>query len=151
MKTVLGIVLWMLTIPVYSQTCIKKNQIKFKLYGVFIKGDTLSFETALFNRSLIGYEPQYIRFFIRDRHIVTRTAVQERELNPLTPVGRFQIQARSSTDLIFDFHPFTIPETKELVISIKERNGSRDLMLHISGGRLLRMIQKKTETELSQN
>jgi hypothetical protein len=95
----------------------------------------------------LGYEPQYIKFFIRERHIAARTAVQEKEIHPLDPLKASEILADSSQKIILNFYQFTIPNTKELVISVKEKNGARDLSLHIPGNRLLRMIREKKEMD----
>lgn len=143
MKTSSVFILMIMSFYGFSQSSATKDGIKFKLYSVIIKNDTLLFEMALFNRSLLGYTPQYVKFFIRDRHIVSRTAVQETEISPLISFVSTVVPAKSSTEFIFEFKQFTIPKTKELVIDMKERNGSRDLVLRIKGRRLLRMIKTK--------
>jgi hypothetical protein len=145
MKTSLFFCLLTISLQASAQRTIKKDQMKLSLSGLFISGHTLSFDMLLFNRSLLGYEPQYVKFFIRERHIASRTAVQEREIHPLVPVKSSEVLADSSQQIILNFYQFTIPKTKELVITVKEKNGARDLALHIPGNRLLRMIRVKKE------
>jgi hypothetical protein len=126
-----------------AQRTIRKDQMKFSLSGLYIEGHTLSFNMAITNHSLLGYTPQYIKFFIRERHIASRTAVQERELQTLVPVITSEITADSAQYLVYNFYQFTIPNTKELVITVKEKYGARDLAIHISGHKLLKMIRVK--------
>lgn len=128
-----------------AQRTIKKDQIKLCLSALYISGHVLSFDITLFNRSLLGYELQYIKFFIRERHIASRTAVQEREVYPLVEIHPIEILADGNQHFALDFNQFTIPKSKELVISVKERNGTRDLALHIQGHRFLKMIRLKNE------
>jgi Domain of unknown function (DUF4138) len=145
MKKVLIICLVAFSMRVSAQRNITIDHVKLSLTGIFISGHTLSFDMMLFNHSLLGYEPQYIKFFIRERHVVTRTAVQEREIRPIALVKSSEIPADSSLHIILNFYPFTISDKKELVIAVKEKNGARDLELHIAGRRLLRMIRIRTE------
>lgn len=147
MKTSLFICLLAFSLQASAQRTIKKDQMKLSLSGLFISGHTLSFDMLLINRSLLGYEPQYIKFFIREKHIATRTAVQEKEIRPMFPVKSSEVLADSSQQIILNFYQFTISKTKELVISVKEKNGARDLSLHIPGNRLLRMIRMKKEMD----
>lgn len=133
------------SLHVAAQRTITKDQIKLCLSGLYISGHVLSFDMMLINRSLLGYELQYIKFFIRERHITRRTAVQEREVHPLVQIHPVEILAEGNQHFALDFYQFTIPKTKELVISVKERNGARDLALHIQGHRFLRMVRLKNE------
>ncbi len=143
MKIGIWICLVVWGLPGSAQRTIRKDQMKFSLSGLFIQGHTLSFEMEMSNHSLLGYTPQYIKFFIRERHIASRTAVQEREIQTLVPVSCPEISADSTQHFVYNFYQFTIPNTKELVITVKEKNGSRDLAIHISGHRLLKMIRVK--------
>ena len=143
MKICIWICLMSLMLQGSAQRTIRKDQMKFTLSALFIEGHTLSFEMEMINHSLLGYTPQYIKFFIRERHRPSRTAVQEREMQTLVPVITPEIIADSSQHFIYNFYQFTIPNTKELVIKVKEKYGARDLAIHISGHRLLKMIRVK--------
>lgn len=143
MKTGIWICLMAFVLQGSAQRTIRKDQMKFSLSGLFIEGHTLSFDMAIANHSLLGYTPQYIKFFIRERHIASRTAVQERELQTLVPVITQEITADSAQNFVYYFYQFTIPNTKELVIMVKEKYGARDLAIHISGHKLLKMIRIK--------
>ena len=145
MKISIWICLMSLMLPGSAQRTIRKDQMKFTLTGLFIEGHTLSFEMEMINHSLLGYTPRYIKFFRRERHMPRRTAVQEREMQTLVPVNTPEITADSAKDYIYNFYQFTIPNTEELVITVKEKYGSRDLAIHISGHRLLKMIRVKNK------
>jgi Domain of unknown function (DUF4138) len=143
MKKIYCLSLLIISLHGYGQRKMKKDQMKLVLTEIFIHGDTLSFQMNLTNYSLLGYTPQYVRFFIRERHITTRTAHQEQEKIPLKKYAFAAIEAKDTLTINYDFYQFTIPKTKELVIAVKEKNGSRDLVLHIKGKRLLHMISEK--------
>jgi hypothetical protein len=145
MKTLITLLLICFSLVGFSQRSAKSGHVRFRLSEIVIDHDTLCFATTLSNNSLLGYTPMYVQFIIRDRHKATRTAVQEKELYPLMPFQTMTIFAKSSLGFIFLFKQFTLPETKELVILIKERNGSRDMRLHIPGAKLMRMIKSKKE------
>jgi len=143
MKSILAISLLILSVQGFAQKTAKIDHIKFKLNRITVYADTLFFEMNVANHSLLNYKIQYVKFFIRDRHITTRTAVQEQEIFPLGANKVSLIAADSSVDLALDFSQFSIPKTKELLISLKERKGSRDLILRIKGKKLLRMIRNR--------
>jgi hypothetical protein len=145
MKISFFISLLVFSLQAPGQRTFQKDQMKLSLSGIFISGHTLSFDMLLFNRSLLGYEPQYIKFFVREKHIVRRTAVQYREILPLIPVKSLEIPPDSNQHIVLHFYAFTIPRTKELVIAVKEKNGARDLALHFSGHRLMKMIRLKSD------
>jgi Domain of unknown function (DUF4138) len=143
MKIILFICLFIFSLQASAQPKVKNDRINLSLAGLWISGHTLSFDLMLFNHSLLAYEPRYIKFFIRERHIASRTAVQEREIHPLVGAGSSEILADSHQHVILNFDQFTIPNSKELVIEVKEKNGARDLELRIPGHRLFRMIRLK--------
>jgi len=147
MKIRLFIGLLVLSLQVAAQRTIQQEQMKLGLSRLFVSGHMLTFDILLFNHSPLGYQPQYIKFFIRERHLMRRMAVQEREILPLYPMRPSEILADSSLHIMLLFHQFTVPRTKELVIAMKEKDGSRDLALHITGHRFMKMIRTTQKSD----
>jgi len=145
MKTLFFVCLITLGQKAVAQRTVRQDRIKLSLAGIFISGHILTFDFLVYNHSLLDYELQYIKFLIRERHLAIRTALQEREILPLSPITAFQLLSDTSQHLILQFSQFGIPRTQELIIVVKEKNGFRDLSLHISGHRFLKMIRTKNE------
>ena len=114
---------------------------KFTLKTIYVVQDTFYVNLILINQSLVGYHLSYLKFYIRDRHIAKRTAVQEMELLPVPPVELMEVKAKSEKNIFLRLFAFTIPKTKELVIEAAEKNGSRTMSLHIPGHKLLKLVR----------
>ena len=110
---------------------VKEQKMRFLLRSIYIKENIMWFAFTLCNKSLIDYNVDYVRFFIRDRKRTKRTAVQENELQPLYCNGSKKIKGKLSGKIIYAFQPFTIPKTKELTIRIGEQNGGRALIMPV--------------------
>ena len=143
MKFQLFICLLAFGLQATAQRTVRQEQMKLGLSGLFISGHRLTFDLLLFNHSPLGYLPQYFKFYIRERHLASRTALQDREIRPLSQPCPAEILPDSSRHIFLDFYQFSIPRTQELVIEVKEKNGYRNLALHIPGHRLLKMIHIK--------
>lgn len=103
------------------------------LNSIYIDNKTMWFTLAATNHSLIKFNPEYTRFFLRDRKRGKRTAIQEMEIQPLFGSTMENIQGLQSQKLIFGFTPFTIPSSKRLIIQLGEENGGRSLVLPVRG------------------
>lgn len=120
--------------------------------GIYIQDDVLYFQLQLHNNSPIDYEPELMRFFIRDRKKAKRTAVQEQELTPLlvtaTPTV---IKAMTNSTMVIAVQKFTIPDAKLLLIQFMEKNGGRHLQLKVSNKKLMQSIMLPEYTIQSPN
>ena len=116
----------------------REQKILFGLQGVYLTHDVMCFRFRLRNHSHVAYTPDYIRFFIRDKKRGKRTAVQETELKPLYATSIQTIDGLQADTPVFAFMPFTISGKQELVVQAGEKNGGRDLELHISHRKLLK-------------
>jgi hypothetical protein len=148
MKKIITIFIILSSISGFSQKRSTMDQVKLVLKEVIIDHDTLVFHLLIKNHSLLSYTPSYVRFLVRDRHVAARTATQEHEIYPLVKQRLVPLLAKSNIELNYVLFHFTIPKSQELVIAMKEKNGSRDLMLHIKGSRLFKMI-KEQATDIS--
>lgn len=115
----------------------RKHEITLDLKGIYIKDDLLYFQLELDNNSNIGYDIEQLRFFIRDKKKPKRTASQEIEKLPSGVGGNITvIRGQSNQTVVFVLPKFTIPDKKELVIQMMEKNGGRHLLLKV-GNKLI--------------
>lgn len=108
------------------------NKVGLALLGIYIKDDVLFFRLRITNKSNIGYDVDLLKFYIRDKARIKRTASQEIELKPIYSSGESKtIPGKSSSEIVFTLNKFTIPESKYLTIEVFEQNGGRNLDLKI--------------------
>ena len=72
-----------------------KWDMQARISGIYIKGDVIYYQLSLVNQSPVDYDIDLLRFYIRDKKKVKRTAVQENDLKPLYVVGNTsQVKAK---------------------------------------------------------
>lgn len=107
-------------------------QIMFAVSGIYIHDDMLFLRVSIRNKSNINYDVQSLRFFVRDKKKLKRTSSQEVEVHPLyVRNDANSIGANGSSDVVFVFEKFTITDSKALDIELFEKNGGRNLNLHV--------------------
>lgn len=107
-------------------------RISFVVKEIYVHEDMLFFRISLRNRSNIKYDIQSLRFFIRDKKNLRRTASQEIEMRPVYVRNETRsVRGNGSADMVFVFQKFTIPDAKALDIELFERDGGRNLKIHI--------------------
>lgn len=117
----------------------KSFDIEFRLLGIHIEEGNFLFQLALKNNSNIRYDIEQLRFFIKDKEIAKRTAVQESEVSPVYVFGNQKaINIQSQQVLVFVVPKFTIPDKKYLSIELMEKNGGRHLKLKIKNKNLIK-------------
>lgn len=111
----------------------KKNDISIALNGLYVQENTLYFQIRLENSSALNYDINMLRFFIRDKKRSKRTASQEPELHPdYTHGNAAMIRNNSEQTVVVAVPKFTIPDKKQLVIQLMEKDGGRHLVLTLS-------------------
>ncbi|SCY74345.1 Bacteroides conjugative transposon TraN protein [Flavobacterium anhuiense] len=111
-----------------------RNKIILEVNGIFIQEDVLYLRVAFENRSMINYDIDQFRFFIRDRKKPKRTASQEIEIQPLYATSiSSTIPYQSAIMKVYALEKFTIPENKYLTLQMIEKNGGRHLEINIGG------------------
>lgn len=122
-----------------------QNQIHFALEGIYIKENVIYYQLIIKNKSNINYDIDFIKFYIRDKKLVNRTASQDIEVpfiyeyNPESTVkGKTEIQK------VFALQKFTIPDDKDLYIELYEKNGGRQSKLRIGNDLIVAARQPKT-------
>ena len=109
-----------------------KYQVQLRLNGLYIEKDKIYYQIEVKNRSNINYDIEKIRFFIKDKKKIKRTASQEIELDPLYVHGDTTVVHAGLTNiLVFALAKFTIPDKKYLLVQLMEENGGRHLQLKV--------------------
>lgn len=112
--------------------------VELALRMVCVRDSCLWFGLEWKNRSPIVYTPAYARWYIRDKRLFRRTAMQEQTLEPwstsaLAAVGRDSVQYSFT-----GFRPFALARDKELVLEVGEKGGGRTLVLVIRPKQILK-------------
>ncbi|MFT3749150.1 MAG: conjugative transposon protein TraN [Agriterribacter sp.] len=115
----------------FLHTRTSQQKMRLSLESIYVHPQTMWFTLQLENKSLINYNPDHVRFFIRDRKRAKRTAVQENELQSVYTSNPSIIEGQSTGKFIVAFAPFTISTSKELIIQVTEQHGGRSLFLPV--------------------
>lgn len=117
----------------------KKGKVAFRLTGLYVHQDVLLYGLKLDNRSPLDYDFESLRFFIKDKKRVKRTALQLSEVKPVFILNDTnQVPSRSEHHMVFVLPKFTLASDQRLVIRAKEKNGARHLELQVGGKPILR-------------
>ncbi|HVS98102.1 MAG TPA: conjugative transposon protein TraM [Puia sp.] len=124
----------------------RSEGMELSLRGVWLVDSLLWLGLEWVNHSPIPYMAAYTRWYIRDRRVLKRTAMQEW---PVAPVGE------SAPVVVGDslrygwagFRPFALAKDKELVLEMGEKGGGRVLQLVIDHRELLHAKCYGKETE----
>ena len=120
----------------------KGFRMTFAVRGIYVHEDMLFLRVFLRNKSSIKYDIQSLRFFVRDKKNLRRTASQEVELRPLYVRNETKsISGNGSADVVFVFQKFTIPDSKTLNIELFERDGGRNLKLHVGNHSIIKAVR----------
>ena len=104
----------------------KRFGVQFLLKSIYANNGLLYFHTELKNTSNIPFDIDYVSFKIVDKKVVKRTAMQEQVLEPLRAHNYVVVvPGKSSERTVFALEKFTIPDDKQLVIEIAEKEGGR--------------------------
>ncbi|HBC38896.1 conjugative transposon protein TraN [Limibacterium fermenti] len=117
----------------------KKFGLQFLLRGLYSNNGLLYFHTLIKNQNQMPYQVDFITFKVVDKKVAKRTAIQEQVLQPLrsfnevTRIGGYQTQ-RS----VFVLEQFTLPDDKQLEVTLFEQNGGRHQTFIVENEDLIR-------------
>jgi conjugative transposon TraN protein len=116
----------------------KKFRLKISLKEIYVKQHIIFYKVQISNMSNLDYDISALRFYIRDKQKVKRTATQEIEAYPVfTTADSETVKGKSTVDVVYALRKFTIPDAKVLEIDLFEKNGGRNLKVKISNGVIL--------------
>lgn len=117
----------------------KKYDMQLRLNGLFIRDNIMYYKIELENDSNINYDIDQLRFFISDQRKSKRTATQELKIEPLYVYQNITtVLGQKEHDLVFALPKFTIPDKKQLIIQVMEKNGGRHLELKVKNRAIVR-------------
>jgi hypothetical protein len=118
---------------------VRKDDIWFRVTGIYVKDAVLFYQLEIHNHSPIDYDIDLLKFFIRDQKKSKRTSVQENELTPLYVAGnQRKVQAYNFSVIVVAVDKFTIPDAKLLRIQLMEKNGGRYFNLTVKNHQILK-------------
>lgn len=104
----------------------KRFGVQFLLKSIYTNNGLLYFHTELKNTSNIPFDIDYVSFKIIDKKVIKRTAMQEQVLESLRAQNYVTVvHGKSSERTVFALEKFTIPDDKQLVIEVTEKEGGR--------------------------
>lgn len=124
----------------------KAGGMRLQVRGIWLADGKLWLGLEWENHSPIVYTPAYIRWYIRDRRQVRRTAMQEVPLEPMGAGEPASVAADSVVHSWAGFYPFALARDKELVLEVAEKGGGRVLELVIKHQELLKAKKYVGET-----
>lgn len=125
-------------VPFLSGGKFSRYGMRLETEGIYIKNDVLFFQFHLHNQTHIGFDASSIRFFIRDRKKSKRTAIQDKEVEPLYVLQSGDPQSGKGQTIIAAFARFTIAEGKLFTIEIMEKDGDRNPSNRLKQKKLLK-------------
>lgn len=123
----------------YTHIGDRKFGIQFTLKGIYAHQGMLYLHTQIKNATDIPYDIDFLRIKVVDRKIIGRTAIQETVVTPLRAYNHVtRVDGRREERTVFAIPKITIPDGKQLVVELYERDGGRNLSFAIGNEELVR-------------
>lgn len=117
----------------------KRFGVQYLLKGIYSHNNQLYLHTSIKNSSNVAFDIDFIRMKIVDRKVAKQTAIQETVIYPLRAYNFISSVGGNSTErTVFTIDKVTIPNDKQLVIELFEKNGGRNQSFVIENEDLLR-------------
>jgi conjugative transposon TraN protein len=121
--------------------------IQYLLKAIYSHNELLFFHLQLKNKSTVAYNMDYIAFKIVDKKVAKRTAMQEQVIVPIRSYNQVTgVAGKREERTVFALPKFTIPNDKQLIIELMERDGGRNQTLTVENADLVlaELIDKLT-------
>ncbi len=116
----------------------KKYEMKLQLRTIHVAKDNLLFGFKILNRSNLDFDVDFMRMYIRDRKQIKRSSIQEIELLPVYKDNIKKVAGTGKKRFVIIVPKFTIPDKKEFLVEVFEKDGGRHISLKIKNKHLLR-------------
>lgn len=117
----------------------KRFGIQYLLKGVYSHNNLLYLHTSIKNASNVPFDIDFVRMKIIDKKVSKQTAIQETVIYPLRAYNFISTVGGNKTErTVFTIDKITIPNDKQLVIELFEKNGGRNQSFVIENEDLLR-------------
>ncbi|GHT23307.1 hypothetical protein AGMMS4957_14680 [Bacteroidia bacterium] len=117
----------------------KRFGVQYLLKGIYTYNDFLYFHTQVKNSSNVAFDIDFIRLKIVDKKAAKRTAIQEVVIHPVRAYHYdLRIQGKQSERTVFTVEKFTIPDGKQLVVELFEKDGGRHQSFTVENSDIIR-------------
>ncbi|TFD99096.1 conjugative transposon protein TraN [Dysgonomonas capnocytophagoides] len=117
----------------------KRFGVQYLLKGIYSHNNQLYLHISIKNSSNVAFDIDFVRMKIVDRKVAKQTAIQETVIYPLRAYNFISSVGGNSTErTVFTIDKITIPNDKQLVIELFEKNGGRNQSFVIENEDLLR-------------
>ena len=117
----------------------KQFGIEFRLQSIYSYNGLIFFRTEIKNTSNIPFDIDFLTFRIVDRKVFKRMAIQETVVEPVRTYNYMNsVTGKNAESTVFTFERFTIPDKKQLVVELFEKNGGRHQRFIIKNGDLMK-------------
>lgn len=117
----------------------KRFEVQYLLKGIYSHNNQLYLHTSIKNSSNVAFDIDFVRMKIVDRKVAKQTAIQETVIYPLRAYNFISSVGGNRTErTVFTIDKVTIPNDKQLVIELFEKNGGRNQSFVIENEDLLR-------------
>ena len=117
----------------------KQFGMQYTLKGIYCHNNLMYFYTELKNSSNVPYNVDYISFKIVDRKVAKRTAIQQQSIVPLRTYNQLMVIGGKKTErTVFTLPRFTLPEGKQLLVELYEKDGGRHQSFTLKNDELIR-------------
>ncbi|MCL2738344.1 MAG: conjugative transposon protein TraN [Bacteroidales bacterium] len=117
----------------------KNFGVQYLLKEIYTHNELLFFHLSLKNSTTVSFNIDFITFNIVDKKVAKRTAIQERVIMPLRSYNQVTgVAGNREERTVFVLSKFTIPDDKQLIIELFEKDGGRNQTLTIENMDLIR-------------
>ena len=117
----------------------KRFGIQYLLKGLYTHKGLLYFHTQLKNSSNVPFDVDYKTFKIADKKVAKGTAIQEQVIIPLRAYNHaLLVDGKKTERTVFTLPKLTIPDDKQLVVELDEKNGGRHQSFVVDNADLVR-------------
>ncbi len=87
---------------------------------------------AAANRSWVNFPVGYVRFFLKDRRILKRQVLQEKEIIPVYVDPLREINGKERIEMVYGFEPFAVPKGQRFIVQVAEKGEGRFIELPVN-------------------
>lgn len=100
--------------------------IQYLLKGIYVHNGLLYIHTQVKNETNVSFDIDFVRMKIVDKKVAKRTAIQEQVIYPVRAYNlATHIKGKATERTVYAIDKITIPDDKQLVIELFEKNGGR--------------------------
>ncbi|WP_289198906.1 DUF4138 domain-containing protein [Bacteroides acidifaciens] len=122
---------------IVNRSGVRYKNLSFRIAGIYYQADQLYFKCKVSNSTNIPYEFDYIGFNIQTRKQRKTTTANTEEIIPSDTYYESTTVNNKEITCVFVLKKFTVGNDHTLVISIVEKDGGRNMVLHITDDILL--------------